>query len=58
LFQAHNNLGNILIDQGRLEEAITRFQQAVDLKPTDALSQSNLARALQMKADRNERKQK
>jgi tetratricopeptide (TPR) repeat protein/tRNA A-37 threonylcarbamoyl transferase component Bud32 len=58
LFQAHNNLGNILIDQGRLEEAITHFQQAVDLKPTDALSQSNLARALQMKADRNERKQK
>ena len=58
LFQAHNNLGNILIDQGRVEEAISHFQQAVEIRPTDAISQANLARALQMKANRAEKKQK
>ena len=31
--EAHNNLGNALKDQGRLDEALACFRRAVELKP-------------------------
>lgn len=32
-WMAHNNLGNLLIDQGKLEEALEHLTRAVELKP-------------------------
>jgi tetratricopeptide (TPR) repeat protein len=42
---AHNNLGNALADQGRLEEAIDQFQKALQLNPEDADAVYNLGNA-------------
>jgi protein O-mannosyl-transferase len=42
---AHNNLGNALADQGRLEEAIDQFQKALQLNPNDADAAYNLGNA-------------
>ena len=33
LAEAHNNLGNALREEGRLEPAISHFEQALRLKP-------------------------
>jgi predicted O-linked N-acetylglucosamine transferase (SPINDLY family) len=44
--EAHNNLGIVLAEQGRLEEAAASFRQAVRLKPDDAVAHSNLGNAL------------
>jgi tetratricopeptide (TPR) repeat protein len=46
LAQAHNNLGVVLIQQGRLAEGAAQLQEAVRLNPSDAESQYNLALAL------------
>ena len=43
---AHNNLGNALSDQGRLDEAITQYQQALEIKPDDAGAHNNLGAVL------------
>ena len=40
---AHNYLGNALADQGKLDEAIQHYQQALQLKPDYAEADSNLA---------------
>jgi tetratricopeptide (TPR) repeat protein len=42
----HNNLGNVYAQQGRLEEAITEFQEAVTLNPNGAGVRDNLGAAL------------
>ncbi len=42
LAEAHNNLGNALKDQGRLEEAKAAYQQAVALKPSLLPAHNNL----------------
>ena len=42
---AHNNLGNALADQERLEEAIDQFQKAIQLNPNDADAAYNLGNA-------------
>lgn len=45
-WMAHNNLGKILEDQGRLDEAIAQFQKVLELKPASAQAHTNLAGAL------------
>ena len=41
--QAYNNLGNVLRDKGRFDEAIASYRQAMRLKPDFAEAYSNLA---------------
>ena len=43
---AHNNLGVALHLQGRVDEAIDRYRQALHLDPKNAEAQRNLERAL------------
>jgi len=43
---AHNNLGNALMEQGSLDEAIECYQKAIDLKPNYSEAHSNLGNAL------------
>jgi len=45
-WMAHNNLGNALQRQGRLEEAVTHYNEAVRLKPDYAEAYNNLGDAL------------
>ena len=40
---AHNNLGNVLALQGKPEEAVRQFEEAVRLKPDHAVARNNLA---------------
>jgi Flp pilus assembly protein TadD len=41
--EAHNNLGNALLQKGRVDEAITHYQAALQIKPDYAEAQNNLA---------------
>jgi len=41
--EAHNNLGLALLQQGRMAEAITHYQKALDIKPDYPEIQNNLA---------------
>ena len=41
LAEAHNNLGNVLRDQGRLDDALVHFQTAARLKPTLLAAHNN-----------------
>ncbi|HXI72581.1 MAG TPA: tetratricopeptide repeat protein [Verrucomicrobiae bacterium] len=43
---AHNNLGVLLFNQGRVKEAIDQYQQAVGLNPDDSEAHNNLGNAL------------
>jgi cytochrome c-type biogenesis protein CcmH/NrfG len=43
---AHINLGVALRAQGRLDEAIASYRQALSLQPDNAVAQTNLANAL------------
>jgi tetratricopeptide (TPR) repeat protein len=45
--EAHNNLGVALMSQGRLQEAIEQYEQALRLRPNYVLAQNNLGIALQ-----------
>jgi Tfp pilus assembly protein PilF len=40
---AHHNLGNVLVEQGRLVEASIEFRRAIQLDPGDTLARLNLA---------------
>jgi tetratricopeptide (TPR) repeat protein len=44
---AHYNLGVALRDQGKLDEAVAEYREAIRLKPDDADAHSNLGWALQ-----------
>ncbi len=46
--EAHNNLGNALRDQGRLEEEVAVYLRALELKPDYADAHNNLGNALQV----------
>ena len=41
-YMAHNNLGNVLVQAGRVPEAIEQYEQAKRLKPDDAEAYINL----------------
>ena len=43
---AHNNLANVLKDQGKLDEAISSYRQALTLNPNHADAHNNLGNAL------------
>jgi len=43
---ALNNLGIIFLDKGQLDDAISKLQAAVDLRPENAPAHDNLAKAL------------
>ncbi len=45
-FIAHNNLGNVLLQKGRVDEAMGHFQKALQLKPDDVKIHSNFGDAL------------
>ena len=40
--EAHNNLGNTLKDQGKLDEAVACYRRALELKPDYAAAHNNL----------------
>jgi tetratricopeptide (TPR) repeat protein len=50
----HNNLGNAYQGQGKLDEAIAEFHEALRLKPSDEVYHCNLAVALALKGDHEE----
>jgi len=43
---AHNNLGNVWLAQGKVEDAIREFREVVRLQPDSATAAANLAAAL------------
>src|SRR5438105_1182725 len=43
---AHNNLGNVLQVQGRIDEAVAEHRRAVELAPDNPWNNSNLLRDL------------
>jgi protein O-mannosyl-transferase len=45
-FVAHNNLGNVLLDQGHVDEAIAHYQRALEIQPRYADAGNNLGSAL------------
>jgi tetratricopeptide (TPR) repeat protein len=49
---AHNNLGNSLLDQGKLDEAIGEYRAALRIDPGWAQVHYNLAEALRQQGDR------
>jgi tetratricopeptide (TPR) repeat protein len=46
--KAHNNLGTLLAQQGRLDEAIEHFSEALRIKPDFVEAHRNLTRARDM----------
>jgi len=46
---AHNNLGTILRQKGRVDEAISHYQQALQIRPDNESVHFNLAKALYQK---------
>ena len=51
---ALNNLGIIFLDKGQLDEAISKLQAAIDLRPENAPAHDNLAKALLKKGQVSE----
>jgi superkiller protein 3 len=51
---AHNNLGHMLLDQGKVDEALVHLQTAVKIHPDDATAQNNLGSALLRIGNRDE----
>jgi Ca-activated chloride channel family protein len=49
------NLGNALLKQGKLEEAIARYKRAIKLRPNfgDALQNLQVAQSLKEKREKN-----
>jgi tetratricopeptide (TPR) repeat protein len=45
-YVAYNNLGVVLRREGRIEEAIASFNEAIDIKPQNGDAQNNLGEAL------------
>ncbi len=48
-YMAHNNLGILLADAGRLDEAIAQYREALRIRPTFAFTQNNMGNALMQK---------
>jgi tetratricopeptide (TPR) repeat protein len=47
--EAHNNLGNVLRQKGRVDEAIIQYQKAVEIEPDFAMAHYNLGMVLAQK---------
>jgi tetratricopeptide (TPR) repeat protein len=54
LAEAHNNLGAALFKQGKLEEAVAAFREAIRLQPDDAGAHIYLGNALRMQGKLDE----
>jgi tetratricopeptide (TPR) repeat protein len=50
-WMARNNLGNVLLQKGELEEALAHLQRSVELRPDDAEIQNNFGNALLRRGD-------
>ena len=50
-FEAHANLGNLLVDSDRIEEALCHYRKAVRLRPDIAELHDNLGNALRLGGD-------
>ena len=48
-FMAHNNLGSVFLEMGRVDDAILQFQTTLDLHPDHANAHYNLGNALLQK---------
>ena len=51
---AHNNLGNVLLQKGKVDEAIAQYQQALQINPNYARARNNLGNALCQKGNVDE----
>jgi tetratricopeptide (TPR) repeat protein len=51
IFEAHYNLGSMLLQRGALDEAIVQFQAAASARPNDAAANNALGNALLAKGD-------
>ncbi len=52
--KAHNNLGNALLQKGNVNDAITHYQEALQIKPDYAEAYNNLGNALFQKGNVDE----
>ena len=43
-FMARNNLANLLLEKGRVDEAIVQYRQAQEIEPDEAAAAYNLGR--------------
>ncbi len=57
LAQAHYNLANSLFKQGRIEESIEGYKQALRLNPTDQAAKHNLEFALKQQQEQEKQQQ-
>ena len=48
-WMAYDNLGNVLLGKGQVDEAIIQFQKALEIHPDDAIAYNNLGNALVQK---------
>ena len=53
--EVHNNLGNTLMQLGRLDEAQAQYEETLRLKPDYLPARNNLARLEAIRAARNPR---
>jgi tetratricopeptide (TPR) repeat protein len=53
-WMAHNNLGALLLKQGKVDEAILHFQKTLELKPDEVSAEANLGNALLQKGQLDE----
>jgi Tfp pilus assembly protein PilF len=53
-WMAHNNFGLMLLEKGRMDEAITHFRSALEIRPNYADAHNNLGTALNQKGQVDE----
>jgi tetratricopeptide (TPR) repeat protein len=53
-WMAHNNLGEVLTDSGRLDEAITQYRKALEIKPDFDVAHINLGAMLARRGEVDE----
>jgi tetratricopeptide (TPR) repeat protein len=49
--EAHNDLGNVLLDRGRYKEAFNSFRKALTLRPGHPMLLTNLGNAMQLQGE-------